>query len=207
MIVENNVFINCPFDNLYFPLLKPLLFTIIYLDLIPQISETADSGQTRINHIVDLMSISKYSIHDLSRVEKIKRNDYPRFNMPFECGIDFGLKMSNFEKFGEKRFLILEKEPYRYKSIISDIAGNDIKAHKEDPEEIIKAVRDWFKVLLKDVPWYKTIWLAYAEFETDFEQILVANGYDPKSISSITFSDIIENMTVWIVTYKSKQNN
>lgn len=204
MIVENNVFINCPFDNLYFPLLKPLLFTIIYLDLIPQISETADSGQTRINHIVDLMSISKYSIHDLSRVEKIKRNDYPRFNMPFECGIDFGLKMSNYARFGEKRFLILEKEPYRYKSIISDIAGNDIKAHKEDPEEIIKAVRDWFKVLLKDVPWYKTIWFAYAEFETDFEQILVANGYDPKSINSLTFSDIIENMTVWIFAYKSK---
>lgn len=204
MIVENNVFINCPFDNLYFPLLKPLLFTIIYLDLIPQISETADSGQTRISHIVDLMSISKYSIHDLSRVEKIKRNDYPRFNMPFECGIDFGLKMSNYARFGEKRFLILEKEPYRYKSIISDIAGNDIKAHKEDPEEIIKAVRDWFKVLLKDVPWYKTIWFAYAEFETDFEQILVANGYDPKSINSLTFSDIIENMTVWIFAYKSK---
>lgn len=207
MIVENNVFINCPFDNLYFPLLKPLLFTIAYLDLVPQISETTDSGQARINHILELMSISKYSIHDLSRVEKIKRNDYPRFNMPFECGIDFGLKMSNIAKFGGKRFLILEKEPYRYKSIISDISGNDIKAHKENPEEIIKAVRDWFKVLLKDVPWYKTIWLAYAEFETDFEQILVANDYDPKDINSITFSDIIENMTVWIATYKEKQNN
>jgi len=207
MIDENNVFINCPFDNLYFPLLKPLLFTIIYLDLIPQISETTDSGQARIDHIVDLMSISKYSIHDLSRVEKIKRNDYPRFNMPFECGIDFGLKMSNAEEFGNKRFLILEKEPYRYKSIISDISGNDIKAHKEDPEEIIKSVRDWFKVLLQDVPWYKTIWLAYAEFETDFEQILIANDYDPKDINSLTFSDIIENMTVWISTYKDKQNN
>lgn len=207
MIYENNVFINCPFDNLYFPLLKPLLFTVIYLDLIPQISETTDSGQTRINHIVGLMSISKYSIHDLSRVETISRKEYPRFNMPFECGIDFGLKVSNNDEFGEKRFLILEKEPYRYKSIISDIAGNDIKAHKDDPEEIIKSVRDWFKVLQHDVPWYKTIWLAYAEFETDFEQILVENGYDPKSINSITFSDIIENMTVWITAYKQKQNN
>lgn len=206
MIVENNVFINCPFDNLYFPLLKPLLFTITYLDLVPQISETTDSGQARINHILKLMSISKYSIHDLSRVEKIKRNDYPRFNMPFECGIDFGLKMSNIDEYNDKRFLILEKEPYRYKSIISDISGNDIKAHRDSPEEIIKAVRDWFKVLLKDVPWYKSIWLAYAEFETDFEQILVANSYDPKDISSLTFSDIIENMTVWIATYKEKQN-
>jgi len=28
---EWNVFINCPFDKEYFPLLRPLLFTIIYL--------------------------------------------------------------------------------------------------------------------------------------------------------------------------------
>ena len=134
MILENNVFINCPFDNLYFPLLKPLLFTVIYIDLVPQISETTDSGQARIDHIVQLMSISKYSIHDLSRVERVKKNDYPRFNMHFECGIDFGLKMSNIAMFAQKRFLILEKEPYRYKSIISDISGNDIKAHNENPE-------------------------------------------------------------------------
>ncbi|WP_264557936.1 hypothetical protein [Flavobacterium sp. N1718] len=172
MIDEYKVFINCPFDNLYFPLLKPLLFTIIYLDLKPQISETADSGEVRIDHIVELMKTSKYSIHDLSRVERIRRNDYPRFNMPFECGIDFGLKKSNPEIYGGKKFLILEKEPYRYKSIISDISGNDIKSHRNEPEEIIKAVRDWFKISIEDVPWYKPIWLAYAEFEFDFEQIL-----------------------------------
>jgi hypothetical protein len=202
MIGEQNVFINCPFDNLYFPLLKPLLFTIIYLDLVPQISETTDSGETRIDHIVDLMSVSKYSIHDLSRVEKIKKNDYPRFNMPFECGIDFGLKKSGKNSFSQKRFLILEKESYRYKQIISDISGCDIKSHKNDPEQIIKCVRDWFKTTLGDVPWYKTIWLAYAEFEFDFEQILTDEGYDPKDINALTFSDIIENMSSWIEKYK-----
>jgi hypothetical protein len=206
MINESNVFINCPFDNQYFPLLKPLLFTVIYIDLIPQISETTDSGQTRINHIVKLMSVSKYSIHDLSRVEKISRKDYPRFNMPFECGIDFGLKASNNDEFGAKRFLILEKEPYRYKSIISDIAGNDIRSHKNDPQEIIKSIRDWFKVLQHKVPWSNTIWLAYAEFEADFELILLKNGHDPKSIYSITFSDIIENMTAWIKAFKAKKS-
>lgn len=204
MIDENNVFINCPFDNLYFPLLKPLLFTIIYLNLNPKISETADSGNTRINHIIDLMKISKYSIHDLSRVERISKKDYPRFNMPFECGIDFGLKMSGYNSYNNKKFLILEKENYRYKSIISDISGNDIKAHKDNPEEVIKAVRDWFKVSIDNVPWYKIIWLSYAEFEFDFEQILLENDYDPKDINSLTFSDIIEYMSTWITNYKMK---
>ncbi len=28
---DQNVFVNCPFDDEYLPLLRPLLFTIIYL--------------------------------------------------------------------------------------------------------------------------------------------------------------------------------
>lgn len=205
MIVERNVFINCPFDNLYFPLLKPLLFTIIYLDLTPQISETSDSGEIRINHIVNLMSVSKFSIHDLSRVDRIKKKDYPRFNMPFECGIDFGLKKSGNQDFLQKKFLILDKEPYRYKSIISDISGNDIRVHKDDPEQIIKVVRDWFKLLFPGVPWYRKIWLAYIEFEFDYEQILTENNLDPKDIYSLTFSDIIDYMSAWITEHKAIQ--
>jgi hypothetical protein len=59
-------------------------------------------------------------------------------------------------------------------------------------------------VLLQDIPWYKTIWMSYAEFETDFEQILIDNGYNPKDINSLTFSDIIEYMTAWITAYKAK---
>lgn len=200
---DNHVFINCPFDNHYFPLLKPLLFTIIYMDLIPRISETSDSGEVRLNNIRGLMSESRYSIHDLSRMEPLKENDLPRFNMPFECGIDFGFKLSNLNGYGTKRFLILEKERYRYQKVISDISGNDIKAHDNSPETIVKAVRDWFKSSLDNVPMYKEIWLAFNEFEFDYEEILNANGYDPKDISALTFSDIIENMQAWIENYKN----
>jgi len=204
MIDPKNVFVNCPFDNYYFPLLKPLLFTLIYVDLNPQISETSDSGVNRLQTIKELMAVSKYSIHDLSRMEPLKRKDYPRFNMPFECGIDFGLKMSNEKKYGDKKFLILEKEQYRYQRVLSDISGNDIKAHKENPEQIVKVVRDWFKPTNANIPMYKEIWLAFNEFEYDYEQILTEAEYDPKDINSLTFSDIIENMKEWIVKYKEK---
>lgn len=204
MIDTKNVFVNCPFDNYYFPLLKPLLFTLIYVDLNPQISETSDSGVNRLQTIKELMAVSKYSIHDLSRMEPLKRKDYPRFNMPFECGIDFGLKMSNEKKYGDKKFLILEKEQYRYQRVLSDISGNDIKAHKEDPEQIVKVVRDWFKPTNANIPMYKEIWLAFNEFEYDYEQILTEAEYDPKDINSLTFSDIIENMKEWIAKYKEK---
>jgi hypothetical protein len=160
---SKNVFINCPFDNKYFPLLKPLLFTIIYLDLVPKISETSDSGQIRLNKIKELMSESKYSIHDLSRMEPLKENDFPRFN----------------------------------------ISGNDIKAHHESPEQLVKTVRDWFKSSLNNVPMYKEIWLGYNEFEFDYEKILKENEYNPKDIYALTFSDIIENMQVWVKKYKN----
>lgn len=206
MISSENVFINCPFDNYYFPLLKPLLFTLIYIDLNPMISETSDSGQVRLNNIVNLMSISKYSIHDLSRMEPLKTKDYPRFNMPFECGIDFGLKYSNPNEFGEKKFLILEKEQFRYQKVISDISGNDIKSHKNEPEQIIKVIRDWFKPNILNIPGYKEIWLAYIEFEFDYEQILTTEGYNPKDINELTFSDVIENMNSWITAFKEKNN-
>jgi hypothetical protein len=97
--------------------------------------------------------------------------------------------------------LILEKEQYRYQKVISDISGNDIKAHKNNPEQIIKVVRDWFKPNNHNIPRHKEIWLAYNEFEFDYEEILNAEGYDPKDINSLTFSDILEYMKTWINDY------
>lgn len=197
------VFVNCPFDNPYFKLLKPLLFTLCYLDLKPQISETSDSGVTRLNTIKGLIEGSQYSIHDLSRMEPLKDGDLPRFNMPFECGIDFGIKLSDPIKYRAKKFLILEKEKYRYQRVISDISGNDIKAHKNQPEQIVKVVRDWFRATNAKIPSYKEIWLAFNEFEFDYEKILRDDDYDPEDINALTFSDLIENITAWIIEYKN----
>jgi hypothetical protein len=67
---ERNVFVNCPFDKRFQPLLRPLLFTIIYLGLQPRIAlERTDSGESRLDKILELIRESKYSIHDLSRSE------------------------------------------------------------------------------------------------------------------------------------------
>ncbi len=197
------VFINCPYDNDYFILLKPLLFTLIYIDLIPQIAETSDSGEVRLHKIKALMLDSKYSIHDLSRMEPLNAGDLPRFNMPFECGIDFGIKLTHPNKMA-KKFLILEREQFRYQRVISDISGNDIKAHKNDREGIIKATRDWFKLVMPNIPRHKEIWLAFNEFDYDYNEILKNENYDLKDINSLTFSDIIEFMHNWIKKSKEK---
>ena len=67
MSFDRNVFVNCPFDESYRILLKPLLFTIIYLNFTPRIAlERLDSGEARINKIIAMITESRYAIHDLS---------------------------------------------------------------------------------------------------------------------------------------------
>lgn len=108
MAFEKNVFVNCPFDARYLPLLRPLLFTVIYLDLAPRISlEAIDSGELRLNKIVELIRESKYSIHDLSRCEAAAAGELYRLNMPFELGIDFGCRTYGRPRQRGKRTLVL----------------------------------------------------------------------------------------------------
>jgi hypothetical protein len=94
MAFEANVFVNCPFDARYLPLLRPLLFTVIYLELKPRIAlEAMDAGQARLDKIVNLIRDSKFAIHDLSRSEAAREGELYRLNMPFELGIDFGCRL------------------------------------------------------------------------------------------------------------------
>ena len=70
---SKNVFINCSFDSKYTKLLRPILFTIIYLGYNPRIaSERSDSGEARFTKICKLVSESKFSIHEISRLRASK---------------------------------------------------------------------------------------------------------------------------------------
>jgi hypothetical protein len=102
MAFDKHVFLNCPFDEEYKLLLKPLLFTLISFGFTPKISETLDSGETRVKGIEKLIEESKYSIHDLSRMQASAKDELARFNMPFELGLDLGCKRFKAESTGRK---------------------------------------------------------------------------------------------------------
>src|SRR5262249_9498177 len=90
MAFNRNVFINCPFDDGYRILLRPLLFTVYRLGFQPRIAlESRDSGRPRIDKLVELIRESQYAIHDLSRIQATNVGDFFRLNMPFELGVDF----------------------------------------------------------------------------------------------------------------------
>src|SRR4030095_8370210 len=135
---EKNVFINCPFDDEYRPLLDALLFVVVFLGFNPKIAlERSDSGELRINKICDLIRHSKYSIHDLSRLQSRKKNEFFRLNMPFELGIEYGCRFFSQDRLGQKRCLILEKKRYDFMKAISDLSGVDIKNHEDDPFGVV----------------------------------------------------------------------
>lgn len=88
-----------------------------------------------------------------------------RLNMPFELGIDFGCRLFGTSRLRRKRILVLEAEPYRYKSAISDLSGADIEHHGSDPYRVISKVRNWLKnVCLDDAAGAARISSAFSDF-------------------------------------------
>jgi hypothetical protein len=202
MAFEENVFINCAFDQDFYPLLRPLLFAIIYLGLKPRIAlEDVDSGQPRIDKIVKLIADSKYAIHDLSRIEAKKAGELFRLNMPFELGIDFGCRLFGRKPQAGKKCLVLEAEPYRYKSALSDLSGSDISCHGGEPSRVVVEVRNWLKnVCQLKAPGPTRIWGAFTDFMAANYNDLITKGFSPDDIEGLPVPELIESMNTWVAT-------
>jgi hypothetical protein len=202
---EKNVFINCPFDDAYKSLLRPLLFTILYFNFNPKIaSERSDSAEQRIDKICELIEASKYSIHDLSRLKSMKKNEFARHNMPFELGIDYGCRKFTGGHFSEKKFLVIEKERHNYSKALSDLGGVDIKSHNDEPEKLIREVRNWFNetVGLTRLKPATVIFYEFINFMTDFDAERKSEGFNDKDIYEMPTPEFVDFIKEWL---KEKQ--
>jgi len=198
---DKNVFINCPFDPEYTSLLRPLLFTILYVGMIPKIGlERSDSGETRINKICEMMRDSRYSIHDLSRLQSRRRNEFYRMNMPFELGIEYGCRQFGPDHFRNKRCLILEKSRHDYAKALSDLAGVDIKSHQDKPEDLILAMRDWFfeTVGLRNIDSRTVIWYKFTDFTSSFYNTRKNQGYSDEDIEDMSVPEYMHFIQEWL---------
>ncbi len=166
---SNSIFINCPFDEEYSEISNAIIFTILDCGFNPRcVLEIDDGTQNRLDKIITLIRECRLSIHDLSRTQLDLKYSLPRFNMPFELGLFFGAKYYGVRTQKDKSCLILECKSYEYQKFLSDIAGHDVKAHKNDTKVAIKLVSEWLQLhtenkgLLPDV---KMILSRYAKFE------------------------------------------
>jgi hypothetical protein len=141
---ENRVFINCPFDSAYRPLFEAVTFATYDCGFFPRSAlEVDDSTQVRIIKIHGIIRQCRLGIHDLSRTQINRTTGLPRFNMPLELGIFLGAKEFGSRDHRRKAGIILDSDPHRYQKYISDIAGQDIRAHGRKPDEAIRQVREF----------------------------------------------------------------
>ena len=193
-----SVFINCPFDLDYQPLFEAIVFSVAACGFVPRCTlELTDAGDVRIEKIYRLIGECNHGIHDISRTEVADQpSALPRFNMPLELGIFLGAK-----RFGgrssRKRCLIMDRAPHRYKRFISDIGGQDIKAHAKRPATAIRHVRDWLQSApgKAAIPGGALISENYRQFRRELPVIAEEAQLNP---GQLTFIDYLQLVINWL---------
>jgi len=195
----NSVFINCPFDKEYEPILQAILFCVVSAGLFPRIAtEAADAAEVRLLKIQNLILKSRFSIHDLSRIQARSQGEYFRLNMPFELGLDYGCRTFAGEEYASKRMLILETKPYRYQAAISDLAGCDIQSHGDQFQQAVRKVRNWLVSEANlQMPGATGVLNAYTDFQEWYYERQLAAGFSDDDIQDYPTSELLEAMVEW----------
>jgi hypothetical protein len=186
---NDNVFINCPFDQEYTLNLQSFVFTVYRCGFYPVSALSEDNGLVnRLSKIERLIETSKYGIHDISRTE-LNSNGFPRFNMPFELGIFFGATRFGNKTQKGKNALILEKTKFTYQNYMSDLSGVDTKAHENNTSTIIQHIRDWLYASSRrpSIAGHLTIIEDFKNWQTDLPVILNRLHLE---LNTLTFNDL-----------------
>lgn len=191
----DQVFINCPFDADYAPLLRAVQFTVLACGFTPRSAlEENNAGVIRLSKIMRLIKECRYGIHDISRTELDPKSGLPRFNMPFELGLFLGIAEQPAAVSRRKSALVLDKERYRYQVFLSDIAGQDIHSHQGSADGAIQAVRKWLNDQDKQRthPGTLAIQQRFREFLAWVPNQLKARGHSEEDLSFVDWSKLIE---------------
>lgn len=197
-ILKNHVFINCPFDFAYKGIFQAIVFTVYDLGFVARCAlEVDDSGEVRLEKIQRIIEQCRYGIHDISSVSIDAATGLPRFNMPLELGLFLGCRRFGGDPQKKKSCLILDSHPYRYRELISDIAGQDIHVHEGSPERVICEVRDWLAGVSgrKLLPGGAEVVERHQRFLHDLPAICSILKREP---DSLTFVDLSEMIGLWL---------
>jgi hypothetical protein len=195
---DTQVFVNCPFDGSYKTLFEALVFAIADCGFRPRCAlESEDSGQVRMDKIFTIISGCRFGIHDISRTELDSTTALPRFNMPLELGIFLGARRYGPRRQQEKNCLILDRDRYRYQKFISDIAGQDIREHGDDPKQAVTIVRNWLRSTSPEIniPGGEAIWKRYRSFRSELPKMCKELKLVP---TRLTFRDYSWLVSAWI---------
>lgn len=198
-VYDNQVFINCPFDETYRPLFQAIVFAIHSCGMVARSALEADNGaEVRIEKIVRIIGECRHSVHDISRTELDVGSGLPRMNMPFELGLFLGASRFGDARHKRKSCIIFDREPYRYQKFLSDIAGQDIVSHGGDPATIVRAIRNALATAMPpDVMLHSGKLMAerYTVFRRDLPRVCAALRLDHRDLGH---RDLAVVLTAWL---------
>jgi hypothetical protein len=196
---DDHVFINCPFDDAYRHLFQALFFAIHACGMIARCAlEVDDGAEVRIDKISRIIAECRLGVHDLSRVEPDEKSGLPRMNMPFELGLFLGARRYGDARQRKKGCIIFDRDRSRYQRFLSDIAGQDIRAHHGNPAALIRAIRNALAttrpadVLLDSG---KIMVARYQLFRRDLPSLCKVLGQDPDDLEA---RDLARVITIWL---------
>lgn len=195
-----SVFLNVPFDTRYRALFDALIFAVHDCGFVARSAfETDDGTQVRIDKLLHIIGSSKYGIHDISRTGLTGPDRLPRFNMPLELGLFMGAKHFGGPPHNRKRGLVLDRDPHRYQKFCSDIAGQDIRAHGNDPDRAIRAVRNWLcaspEAKGKTLPGADYIVRRYHAFKRQLPSLCKPENLHHKDLHFVDYANLV---VVWL---------
>ena len=197
---DKSVFINCPIDDEFSPLLEVITFCVVYAGLRPRLAtERLESSESRLDKIVELISLCSISVHDLSRCKAKKEGEFSRMNMPFELGLDMGFRRFSGAVSDQKKFIIFEKEQYDLKTALSDLAGADVEFHENDIQLIIKKLRNFLRVEVGcDLPGTKRLLGEYYTFLGWMTEKKISEGHTEKEALELPTQERLDEMFNWV---------
>jgi hypothetical protein len=195
---DRSVFLNCPFDDDYAALFDAIVFTVHDCGFQARCAlEVDDSARVRIDRIFDIIQDCRYGIHDISRTELDEEHELPRFNMPFELGVFLGARRFGRGRQREKVALILDRDRFRYQKYLSDVAGQDIKAHDGDVRKAVRVVRDWLRgtgtIEGLRIPSGSRIFQRYEAFLIDLPALCDELDLDPGELIYNDYTTLVAN--------------
>ena len=139
---RNHVFLNIPYDDRFRDLYVAYIAGLTAFGFVPRATLEIPSGERRLDRILSLIRLCRYSFHDLSRVELDENPPpTPRFNMPFELGLLLGWRAASRVKHD---WFVFEEQRRRLQKSLSDLNGTDEHVHDGTPEGVLREICNVF---------------------------------------------------------------
>lgn len=189
------VFINCPYDDDYKPFFEAAIFTVIRCGFNARsAAEVVGSIQNRLDKIKHIIAECPLAIHDISRTELHPDHGLPRFNMPFELGLFMGAQFFGDASQQAKDCIVLDRDIKRYRDFLSDIGGQDIAAHGNEPRQLVAAVGEFLNShSTVPLPDGEVIWEEYQTFRGELPEICKELKQKPERLKFRNFHYIVSN--------------